>query len=157
MKKKLLHILTIKNRTVRKIQLTMRFTLLFTLLFCLQLSAKVYSQKDVTLKFNNKEVKLNRLFETIESQSNYRFFFNNNLVPVNKTVVVANGIFSIEDVLQDALKKFNLNYKILPNNVIIVAPINQTIAPIKVRGKVTDKAGLPLPGVSIKIKGLNKI
>src|ERR1700744_6178549 len=131
MKKKLLHILTMNNRTVRKIQLTMRFTLLFTLLFCLQLSAKVYSQKDVTLKFNNKEVKLNRLFETIESQSNYRFFFNNNLVPVNKTVVVANGIFSIEDVLQDALKKFNLNYKILPNNVIIVAPINQTIAPIK--------------------------
>jgi TonB-linked SusC/RagA family outer membrane protein len=156
MKKKLLHILTIKNRTVRKIHLTMRFTLLFTLLFCLQLSAKVYSQRDVTLKFNNKEVKLNRLFETIESQSSYRFFFNNNLVPVNKTVLVTDGNVAIEDVLQSALKKFNLNFKILPNNVIIVAPINETIAPIKIKGRVSDKAGLPLPGVSVKIKGLNK-
>jgi len=156
MKKKLLHILTIKNRTVRKIQLTMRFTLLFILLFCLQLSAKVYSQKDVTLKFNNKEVKLNRLFETIESQSSYRFFFNNNLVPVNKTVMVADGKVAVEDVLQAALKKFNLNFKILPNNVIIVAPINETIAPIKIKGRVSDKAGLPLPGVSVKIKSLNK-
>ena len=156
MKKKILHILTIKNRTVRKIHLTMRFTLLFILLFCLQLSAKVYSQKDVTLKFNNKEVKLNRLFETIESQSSYRFFFNNNLVHANRTVVVADGNVAVEDVLQAALKKFNLNFKILANNVIIVSPINETIAPIKIKGKISDKVGLPLPGVSVKIKGLNK-
>ena len=142
---------------VRKLQLTMRFTILFVFLFCLQLSAKVYSQKEITVKVDKKEVKLIRVFEMIENQSKYRFFYSNKEVPVNATVQIkANGTVLIEDILQSALKNFGLNFNILPNDVIIVAPNNGKIAPIKIKGIIKDSRGVTLPGVSVKIKNVNK-
>ena len=154
MKKKMLHVVL---NHVRKLQLTMRFTILFVFLFCLQLSAKVYSQKEVTVKIDKKEVKLIRVFEMIENQSKYRFFYSNKEIPINETVQIkTNGKIPVEDVLQSALKKFGLNFNILPNDVIIVAPNNGKIASIKIKGIIKDSKGVTLPGVSVKIKNVNK-
>lgn len=157
MKKNLLHIFVIKHHNVRKLHLTMRFTILFVFLFCFQLSAKVYSQKDVTFKLDTKGVKLSKVFEMIENQSSYRFFYNNKLVSVNQTVQLKTaGAVSVENVLQTALQNLGLNYKILPNNVIIIAPKNEQIASGKIKGTVRGSKGGVLPGVTVKIKGLNK-
>jgi len=157
MKKKLLHLVVSQQHSVRKLHLTMRFTILFVCLFCFQLSAKVYSQKDITFRIKETEVKLSKVFEIIENQSSYRFFFNNKLVPVNETVQIKTaGAATIENVLQAALQPFNLNYKILPNNVIIIAPQSEIIAAGKIHGTVLDSKGMPLPGVSVRIKNLNK-
>jgi TonB-linked SusC/RagA family outer membrane protein len=154
MKKKMLY--AVKYH-MRKLQLTMRFTILFVFLFCLQLSAKVYSQKEVTVKTEKKEVKLIKVFEIIESQSKYRFFYNNNEVPINETVQIkTSGEVAVEDLLQSTLKKFDLGYNILQNDLIIIGPKNGKMAPIKIKGVVKDSKGIPLPGVSIRIKNLNK-
>ncbi|WPU92715.1 TonB-dependent receptor [Mucilaginibacter sabulilitoris] len=154
MKKKMLY--AVKHR-MRKLQLTMRFTILFVFLFCLQLSAKVYSQKEITVKTDKKEVRLIRVFEMIENQSKYRFFYSNKEVPVNAPVQIkANGNVAIEDLLQSSLEKFGLNFNILPNDVIIIAPNNGKIVPIKIKGIIKDSKGVTLPGVSVKIKNVNK-
>lgn len=147
----------INHHDVWKLQLTMRFIILFVFLFCFQLSAKVYSQKDIALKFDNQRVKLSKVFELIESQSSYRFFYNNKQIPVNETVQLkTTGQMTVEEVLQMAFKDLKLNYNILPNNVIIVSPNNQKITPVKIKGIVKDSKGLPLPGVTVKIKSMNK-
>jgi TonB-linked SusC/RagA family outer membrane protein len=154
MKKKMLHVV---KHHLRKLQLTMRLTVLFVFLFCIQLSAKVYSQKENTVKIDKKEVKLIKVFEMIENQSKYRFFYNNKEVPVNETVQIkVKGEALVQDVLQSALKKFGLNFNILPNDVIIVGPKNENIAPIKIKGIIKDSKGVTLPGVSVKIKNVNK-
>src|SRR5690606_13314608 len=42
------------------------------------------------------------------------------------------------------------------NNVIVIAPAGETIAPVQIGGTIKDSKGNPLPGVTIKIKGVNK-
>ncbi len=147
----------LSHNYVWKLQLTMRFTILFLLVFCLQLSAKVYSQKDIALKFNTHHVKLNNVFELIESNTNYRIFYNNRQVPLN-TAVSLNGSehLSITELLDLSLKDLKLDYRILPDNVIVIAPANTKLTPIKITGTVKDKNGVALPGVTVKVKNLNK-
>ncbi|MFD2886713.1 SusC/RagA family TonB-linked outer membrane protein [Chitinophaga cymbidii] len=133
----------------------MRLTLLAVFLFCMQLSAKVYSQKDVKLSLTVKDTRLSRVLEKIESATGCRFFYNSKEVAVHREVSLTTpGSRKLTDVLTELLTTVGLNYQLLPDNVIAI-----TRAPnvrfIPLRGTVKDSKGTPLPGVSVKIKGTN--
>lgn len=133
----------------------MRLTLLAVFLFCTQLSAKVYSQKDVQLSMNVKDVRFSRALDKIEDATGCRFFYNAKEVPLNKLVSInTRGSRPLTEVLTDLLSSLHLNYRLLSGNVIaITASRNVRFALVK--GIVTDSRGTPLPGVSIKVKGAN--
>lgn len=153
MKKKLLH-----NATpcVQKILLIMRLTFFCVFLFCMQLSAEVYSQREVKFTFAPQEVKLGKALEMIEDQSDFRFFYNNKKVPLNAVVTLNVMNAPVDHLLNNILPGLQLKHQILNNNVIVIAPAGETIAPVQVSGTVKDSKGNPLPGVTIKIKGVNK-
>ena len=48
---------------VKQIEKTMRLTLIAVFLFCMQLSAKVYSQKDVKLSLEAKDIRLSKALD----------------------------------------------------------------------------------------------
>ncbi|WP_221198098.1 SusC/RagA family TonB-linked outer membrane protein [Chitinophaga barathri] len=131
----------------------MRLTLLAVFLFCMQLSAKVYSQKDIKLSLNVKEVRLSNALEKIESATGCRFFYNSKEAGLRRTVSYrTNGDQKLTDVLTALLAASNLNYKILSDSVIAITA-SPDMKFLTVKGVVKDNKGTFLPGVTIIVKG----
>lgn len=155
MKKNLLNGWPCHLVNVKQIERVMRLTLLSVFLFCMQLSAKVYSQKDIQLSLSVKDIRLSKALDKIENATGCRFFYNAKEVPLNKIVsVTTNGTQKLSTVLNELLSSVNLNYRLLSDSVIAITTSTDAKF-LVVRGTVTDSKGTPLPGVSVKIKGSN--
>ena len=155
MKKKLLNKRLLLPFKGKQFQRTMKLTLMAVFLICMQLSAKVYSQKEIKLSFDIKKIKLAKALERIEVASDYRFFYNARQIPLDKMVALTtNGNKSISEILQPMLQPVNLRYQILANNVIALTTSGD-LKFLIVNGLVKDSKNEPLPGVSVKVKGTN--
>jgi TonB-linked SusC/RagA family outer membrane protein len=143
----------------RKMLLGKRLLLLFlaTNLTCLQVFAKPQGEI-LELKLN--EGSLIEVFNQIKERTDYTFLYNvDDIVEVNN--VNLNGTpQTVKAILEDCLEGSGLDYE-MKDDVIIIKPApKQTMskaAPVqqekKITGVVQDESGLPLPGVSVVIKG----
>ena len=140
----------------RKMKLTI---LIVTVSILSCLSAETYSQTTKLTITENNSTLLNVL-RTIEAQSEFKFFYNEK-VDVNKQVSVEVNQKSITDILDKVLSSTSIKYKVLGRQIALydkeeMEPFIAEQQGRKVTGKVTDKAGISLPGVSVVVKGTTK-
>ena len=96
---------------------------------------------------------LSEFFKEIEKQSDYRFFYNDEMVNIEKEIRqmdVKNK--TIDDVLTALLANTELKYRKLDNNLIIISS-KELLQSVNVTGTVVDAAGDPVPGVNVSVKG----
>ncbi len=133
---------------------------LFLLLFLIAQSWAIesYSQKTV-LNLNMSNVNVVDILEEIENQTDYYFLFNYEQLNINKKINVKLNNSKIDEALNQILKDTGLNYAIKDRQIIIKKE-QQTEANFSsvqqqktVTGKVVDEDGLPLPGVTVVVKG----
>ncbi len=141
------------KRSFKKLMLMTKLTVYLSLFFVLQLSANGYSQTRLTVDSKNKTVK--EIFIEIENQSNYRFFYNEKFIDLNRRVNFNIEDQFIEEVMSEIFGASNVTYKIMENNLIVITP-NDGQQEKSVSGKVTDEKGQPLPGVTVIIKGTSQ-
>jgi hypothetical protein len=127
--------------------------IVFIVLFMgfISLSTSVFSQNQ-TVTLQKQNATLHDVFKEIEKQSGCRFFYNDDLVDVKKTVNIDVTNTSIDEVLNILLAGADLRYKRMKNNLIVVsssALLQQSI----VSGSITDASGAPLPGATVKVQG----
>jgi TonB-linked SusC/RagA family outer membrane protein len=109
--------------------------------------------KLITLKESG--ITLENLFKTLEQKSNYRFLYRSSgYMDLTKTVNVNVENKNINEVLDIVLANSGLKYTLVGTNLIVIAPLSQQ--KISVTGKITDKSGEPLVGVSVSVKGTKK-
>ena len=113
----------------------------------------LYSQNTkLNLEFNNE--KIVDLLRKIEDQSEFRFFYNEE-VNVDSKVSVKITNASINKTLDLILQNTGISYEVIGRQVILrtnkVGTISQQ--PITITGKVTDVSGGVLPGVTVVVKG----
>lgn len=117
-----------------------------------QAGANVSSQ-NISIDIMNSSMR--DALKMIEAQSNYRFFYNDQLAGLNNTVELKAENLSINDVLSQLLDNQQYSFTILENRMVVIAPrelFQQNI----VSGILTDKeSGERLPGVNIVIEGTN--
>jgi len=140
----------------RKMKLTV---LIVTLSILSCLSAETYSQTTKLTLTENNSTLLNVL-RTIEAQSEFKFFYNEK-VDVNRTVSVVVTQKSVTDILDKVLSSSSIKYKVLGRQIALydkneMEPFVAEQQGKKVTGKVADKAGVSLPGVSVVVKGTTK-
>lgn len=120
-------------------------------------AAKGYSQSvRVTLNVSNSS--LQKVLDEIEKQSEYHFFYNNKQVDISRSVTIKSTQKEISQVLNQLFAGTDIGYKILENSIILspkqiletTAAQQQTTK--KIKGLVTDEAGLPIIGANIKEK-----
>lgn len=145
-----------RNQKFRR-KLTQSMKLVTTLLMVLfvQLTVQAKSQNKITLKLKN--VELTRAISLLEENSDYRFVYSNNLIPSTK--IDANfRQADLPEVMQAVLKGTGLSYKMMKEDLVVLykPELNEVIADITVRGKVTDEVGVALAGASINIKGTSR-
>lgn len=135
-------------RRIKKILLFMNLTAICILGALLQVSASVYSQQRFTLRYDN--VAVEKLFEEIAAGSNFRFMFNNSSLQKKKVNIhVADA--TLPEIMDNYLP--DLQYRIMENGVVLVAPKNEVLKDFRLKGHVVNDMGQPLPGVTVRIKG----
>ncbi len=136
-----------------KLFLIMRTTFILAFVCLFNITASVYSQ-NTQLDINVKETTVRDVFKLIESQSEFRFFYNDDFVDLNKRITYGVTGARVEDVLNAILDKSDVSYKVLDNNLIVIAPAAELkIQGIPVTGTITDETGEPIPGVNVRIDG----
>lgn len=135
----------------------MKLTALMFMAALVQVSAAGYSQQ-VALRGEN--LTIIEIFKTIEQQTGYVFLYESRDIRNVERINVNIRDATIEEALQYCLKTSPLTYKIFPSERTVLVKrkdISETVPQpalaINVRGLVTDTAGLPLPGVSVQVKG----
>ncbi|NML38979.1 SusC/RagA family TonB-linked outer membrane protein [Chitinophaga sp. G-6-1-13] len=133
----------------------MKLTGMLLLAFCLQVSARVYSQK-VTLTERNASVQ--QLFSTIRQQTGYLFLYSNETLKNTHAVSAQMTDVPLKEALDHITSNQPITYSIEENNTILIKPKPVVAAaPVlqRINGTVRDEKGLPLIGVTVKIKGTN--
>ena len=145
------HLRGVKNRyRLIKSILIMKLTIIFLAIFNLQALANVYSQQKVSINLKSADFK--KVITAIQKQTNYHFVFSERKIPAkNVSINVQNE--NVTNVLDQLLANTDFTYTEMANNLIVITGKNEVVVNKVVTGKVVDDKGLPLPGVSIKIKG----
>lgn len=135
-----------------KIKIVRMIKLVCILLFAaiLQVSAGTYAQK---LTMHYKDAPLENVLLDIRQQSGYDFLYSSALLRKARPVNLSLKDASIEQVLKNCMEGQPFSYVINKNTVTITELKSVPFALFPVTGKVTDEKGLPLPGVSVKVKG----
>ncbi|WP_184544655.1 TonB-dependent receptor [Mucilaginibacter sp. FT3.2] len=129
-----------------------KFILVLVIVSSLQAFAKGYGQTIINVNFQN--VTLKKAFKEIEKKSDYRFLYNDDILAKNvlpASLNVTNA--SLDEAMTTLLAKTNLVYKLSENNLVILSEKGATVSVLTVTGKVTDETDLPMPGVTVKVKG----
>ncbi|WP_345955764.1 SusC/RagA family TonB-linked outer membrane protein [Mucilaginibacter sp. PAMB04168] len=127
--------------------------LTFVLAICLsfQALANVYSQTKITLQLNN--VSLTKALELIEAKSDYYFVYSEQANLNKLTVNISSVNEPVPSVLNRMLLNSGFTFEPTTNNLIIIKPSgNQQ----QVLGVIYDENKVPIPGVSVKVKGASR-
>ncbi|BDF54551.1 SusC/RagA family TonB-linked outer membrane protein [Odoribacteraceae bacterium] len=134
----------------------MRLQLLMIFVTLFQLHAEnSYTQQKVSILF--KDAAIEEVIKAVEAQSGYVVVYNNTLLKTVKRVTVTLRNVNAVEALNEALKGSGLHCKLV-EDFLVIAKDNVKTAPEddkgrKIEGKVTDKDKMPLPGVTVLVKG----
>lgn len=129
----------------------MKLTLLFSLITLLNAVGSVYSQSQ-GLNLSVKNATVLEVFNKIENQSNFKFFYQNEQIDVNRTVSLNVEGAKVEEVLDKIFANEKIRYRVLEDNLVLLT--GEKAQQLKVTGTVISaKDGLPAPGVSVLEKG----
>jgi TonB-linked SusC/RagA family outer membrane protein len=138
----------------------MKIVLFLILAFSLSTSAGVYSQNQrVSLEFEDATI-LDVLNE-IKDQTGISFFYNDENLAELEVINLDASDMRVDEVLEKIFENTGLEY-VFEDEVILIVEKIETAPEVEVqqekktiKGKVTDDQGIPLPGVSVVIKGTN--
>lgn len=148
-----------KNNLPTKIWRIMRLSALLLMAGMLQVSASSTAQR-VSLTVRN--TPLSTVFSTINRQTGYIFFYNYDALQTTRPVTLDVKNVTIQELLRASLMGQNLEYAIEDKTITVTRIMPRMpelpVAPaqIVVTGRITDENGIPLPGVSVVVKGTAK-
>lgn len=132
----------------------MKIGTLLSFVFAFNLSASIFSQSTkFTLNTENKTIK--EVFKSIEAQSKFRFFYNDDFAYLNEIADISIVNMAIDEILNQLIVNNDVTYKVLENNLIVITP-KENVQQQKLTGRVSDAtSGETLPGVYVIIEGTN--
>ena len=124
-------------------------------------SNNVLSQNaKVSIKLDQ-TVTVDKVFDLIMKQTDYNFIYQEGLFVNYPTVTLKKGIITADNLLRVSLSGGNFNFDFLNNKTIVIKKMTNTVLNTNIQtrqitGKVVDKEGTPLVGVTVLIEGTNK-
>ncbi len=139
---------------LKKILLKMKLTLLLILIgFVHVFAEKTYAQS-TKLSMQLRDVSIVEVLKAIENQSEFYFVYNNESVNLSRKVSINAKGSSINDILDYLFKDTDISYKVIDRNIILSALQSELSQPTgSVRGVVKGPDGVPIPGVTVLLKG----
>ncbi len=151
-------------RSIRslKIFMIMRIMVFLLVLGVVQVMGKDSYSQNTKVSLNMNDVTIGQVLNTIESQSEFYFIFNQKLVDVNRKVSIHASNEKIDRILNQLFDGTNIRHLVLDRQIVL-SPKTLLASTMKeakrlqqqftVTGTVTDEKGEALPGVNIIEKG----
>lgn len=146
------------NHSVNKLILMSKITLFLLFAGLLQASAS-YSQS-ARLNLELVDVSLVNVFEEIEAQTEFSFFYDNSLIELDREVTIDVSNRKIEEVLDNIFEGTDIAYEVMDRHILITRKssgediVDEDNDIKKVSGIVKGAAdGQPIPGVTVVVKG----
>jgi TonB-dependent starch-binding outer membrane protein SusC len=154
---------SLRIRQVKNIIRVMELTVLILFINCLDASASGSKIQD-NITLSEKNVPLEKVIKKIRQQTDYNFFYKEDLVQQaeNVTIIVTNA--TIAEALDICLKNRPITYTITGKTIILKekntilekdAENVNSLVKIDVKGKVLNKQEQALEGVTVTVKGSN--
>ena len=145
---------------IKNLFLIMRLTIFLILISMFSTYASVYSQS-TKLMVKMENARIADVFDAIEQQSEFWFFYNRDKFDDNRVVSVDFEGKKVEQILDELFKGQPVTYEIVNRNILIKTEnkypgISEVQQQKSVSGTVTDESGEPLPGVAVVAKGTTK-
>ncbi len=125
-------------------------------LLCLGTATELDAQKRTKVTIRTEKTNFKKVIQEIEKQTDYDVFYNSKQLPTEDFAFRADGK-DVKDVLGTLCAKYGLEY--IQDNTITLRPRQagrSSQQRREIKGHVIDEAGLPLPGVSVTVKGEGK-
>lgn len=135
----------------RKKSVTNQLIVLFMMFLHLQSYAEAHGQYKITLQ--RKSISIAEFLHVLESQTNYRFVFNQQVLANKGNVNVNAKDESVTSLLHKVLSSKGISFTEKESNLIV---IHSSAVQKQVSGEVKDPEGLPLVGVSVRVKGTER-
>lgn len=131
------------------------FAILVLTLALAGFSALSAQTKGVTVSLKDKPLKL--FIRSIERQTDYKFFYEEHAVDVNRTISVFVNDATIRQAMDAALSGTGIAYEISDRRIMLMPAqkgkvLRQTETK-KISGKVLDETGQPVIGAGVFVKG----
>lgn len=129
----------------------MKLLVLLTLVgFCTCQAAVSAQNSKITLSATN--TTLASVFRQIEQLTDYMFIYKSGDIAPFTDITIDRRQTEVNRILDECLSGTGLSYT-FKDNLIIIQGATQQAEEKKVNGKITDRQGHPLPGVTVMIKG----
>ena len=154
-----------QSKFFAKVFMVMRITLFLLLIAVGSAFAKSTYSQNTRLSLHLENATLQQVFDEIQKKSEFIIFYKDNQVDVNHRSNVDLEDVTVDQILDQALISTDLGYKIIDRQIVILADkskespsivkseINSIQQRKEISGKIKDPKGIPLPGVSVVIKG----
>ncbi len=154
-----IRILCTHRRYIPKLLLMMKLITVILLASLMQVSAASFGQ---LITLNEKNVTLERMIKEIRKQSGYDVLLSTNKIKSTTTFNANFNQSNITEVMTKIIAGRDLSYSI-EDKTILIKPKDKSIldkvvdyfVAVKITGKVKDKSGNALPGVSVREKGVS--
>src|SRR5690606_6093908 len=110
---------------------------------------------------NFKEKSLLQFFKQVESMTDFKFTYNNDLVDLNQKLTVVENNQTVYDVLESVSHQTELHFVQVNENIHVKSASNNKeqaveivhVVDVTISGTVTDTNGEPIPGVTVSVPG----
>lgn len=146
-----------KRAKLPKITLIISFFVFGILSTYVNASSSYAQIKNLTIKLENRSVR--DVFDYIEKNSEFVFLYYENMLDTKRKVSINIENQPVTNVLNKVFEGTNLTYEIEDRQIVITEKTSKAVASVtpqqqsKVKGKVIDDLGEPLPGVAIVVAG----
>jgi TonB-linked SusC/RagA family outer membrane protein len=136
----------------------MRNTLLLIFIVVFQASANDTYSQNARLTLNLNDVTIAKVLEEIENNSEFYFLFNAKLIDVERKVSISMEDKKISEILPSLFSGTDIHFMAYDKQIILT-PSDVTLLSAKrqqqkqITGTVTDKEGIPIPGVNVVVTG----
>ena len=150
-------------RNFKKFMLIMKLCTLILFVSLTTASAKTSYSQNAKFTLDLERVTVKQLFDKIENSSEFIFVYYDNIIDLNKEVSVKANNETVEEILERVFKSSENTFKVFDRQIVIAKKENreadlesllsQQPQKKQLKGKITDEKGVPLPGVSVVVKG----
>ena len=139
---------------IKKQKLLLNISLIVTICMIMNVQLLTAQSSGTKVSFESKNLSLDQTLKALDKQTSMRISYTVDLVSPYNHISIEKGERSIENTLNLILANTNLTYEIKGDNILIIKKQEKNSKQsekslVTASGKVTDKEGIPLAGVTV--------